>query len=83
MNFCKLKSSELFEYVSYFVQNIDCGYMLRRGGSYRRVPTINVLDHLGRSVVYAHFSKIFFSETAWPIKLKFYVEHPWVGVTKV
>ena len=38
---------------------------------------------LGRSVVYKHFSKIFFSETAWPIKLKFYVEHPWVGVTKV
>ena len=29
------------------------------------------------------FSKIFFSETAWPIKAKFYVEHPWVGGTKV
>ena len=29
------------------------------------------------------FSKIFFSETAWPIKVKFYVEHPWVGGTKV
>ena len=28
------------------------------------------------------FSKIF-SETAWPIKAKFYVEHPWVGGTKV
>ena len=24
-------------------------------------------------------SKIFFSETAWPIKAKFYVEPPWVG----
>ena len=22
-------------------------------------------------------------ETAWPIKAKFYVEHPWEGVTKV
>ena len=28
-------------------------------------------------------SKIFSSETAWPIKAKFYVEHPWVGGTKV
>ena len=28
-------------------------------------------------------SKIFFSETAWPIKAKFYVEPPWVGGTKV
>ena len=34
---------------------------------------------LGQSVVHTHFSKIFFSKTAWPIKLKFYVEHPWVG----
>ena len=34
-------------------------------------------------VVHTHFSKIFSSETAWPIKVKFYVEHPWVGVTKV
>ena len=29
------------------------------------------------------FSKVFSSETAWPIKAKFYVEHPWVGGTKV
>ena len=29
------------------------------------------------------FSKIFFSETAWPIKAKFYVEPPWEGRTKV
>ena len=27
-------------------------------------------------------SNIFFSETAWPIKAKFYVETPWVGGTK-
>ena len=37
---------------------------------------------LGRSVSHTHFSKIF-SETAWPIKVKFYVEHAWVGGTKV
>ena len=28
-------------------------------------------------------SKVFFSETAWPIKMKFYVEPPWVGGTEV
>ena len=38
---------------------------------------------LGQSVVHTHFSKIFFSETAWPIKAKFYLERPWVGETKV
>ena len=27
-------------------------------------------------------SNIFFSQTAWPIKAKFYVEPPWVGGTK-
>ena len=29
------------------------------------------------------FSNIFSSETAWPIKAKFYVEPPWVGEMKV
>ena len=29
------------------------------------------------------FKDPFFSETAWPMKAKFYVEHPWVGGTKV
>ena len=24
-------------------------------------------------------SNVFFSETAWPIEAKFYVEHPWQG----
>ena len=35
------------------------------------------------SVVHSQCSNIFFSETAWPIKAKFYVEPPWVGGTKV
>ena len=30
-----------------------------------------------------NFSNIFSSETAWPIKAKFYVEPPWGGGTKV
>ena len=29
------------------------------------------------------FSNVFSSETAWPIRAKFYVEPPWEGVTKV
>ena len=29
------------------------------------------------------FSNVFSSETAWPIKPKFYVEPPWEGGTKV
>ena len=33
------------------------------------------------SVGRSQCSKIFFSETAWPIKAKFYVEPPWVGGT--
>ena len=35
------------------------------------------------SVVRPPFSKIFFSQTAGPIKAKFYVEPPWEGGTKV
>ena len=35
------------------------------------------------SIVRQPFSKIFFSETAWPIKAKFYVEPSWEGGTKV
>ena len=31
----------------------------------------------------SQFSNIFYSETAWPIKAKFYVEAPWEGGTKV
>ena len=34
------------------------------------------------SVVRSQCSNIFFSETAWPIKAKFYVEPPWVEGTK-
>ena len=29
------------------------------------------------------FSNVFSSETAWPIKAKFYIEPPWEGGTKV
>ena len=47
-----------------------------------RLRSRSSLD-LGQSVVHTHFSKIFFSETAWPIKVKFYVERPWIGGTKV
>ena len=35
------------------------------------------------SVRHPPFSKIFFSETAWPIKAKFYMKHLWEGGTNV
>ena len=35
------------------------------------------------TVVVRTISNIFSSETAWPIKAKFYVEPPWEGGTKV
>ena len=34
-----------------------------------------------RACVRSHFQRS--SSPAWPIKVKFYVEHPWVGGTKV
>ena len=38
--------------------------------------------HRSASVRPSTISKIFSSETAWPIKAKFYVEHPWEGEPK-
>ena len=35
------------------------------------------------SVRRPHFSKIFFSETSWPIKAKFYMRHLWERGTDV
>ena len=35
------------------------------------------------SVRRPQFSKIFFSETAWPVKAKFYMKHLWEGGTNV
>ena len=40
-------------------------------------------SHVRPSIRRPPLSKIFFSETTWPIKAKFYVEHPWEGGTKV
>ena len=46
-------------------------------------PWSGVRRRPSSSVVHPHFSNIFSSETAWPIKAKFYVEPPWEGGTKV
>ena len=47
------------------------------------VEPASVLASVRACVCPFTFSKIFFSETAQPIKAKFYVEHPWVRETKV
>ena len=36
-----------------------------------------------KTPLFKPFLKIFFSEIAWPIKAKFYVEPSWEGGTKV
>ena len=42
------------------------------------------IRHLSSSSVRpSTISNVFSSETAWPIKAKFFVEHPWEGGTKV
>ena len=46
---------------------------IRRPSVIRRRPSVRP----------STFSNIFSSETAWPIKAKFYVEPPWEGGTKV
>ena len=45
-------------------------------------PWSGVRTSVRPSVVRSQCINIFFSETAWPIKAKFYVEPPWVGGTK-
>ena len=45
------------------------------GYAWIRLPSVVVRPFL--------FSNVFSSETAWPIKAKFYVEPPWEGGTKV
>ena len=50
------------------------GYPWIRRPSVRRRPSV---------VRPSTISNIFSSETAWPIKAKFYVEFPWEGGTKV
>ena len=44
-------------------------------GVRRRRPSVVVVRRCSQC------SNIFFSETAWPIKAKFYAEPPWVGGT--
>ena len=54
------------------------GYPWIRRPSVRRRPSASVVRRPSST-----FSNIFSSETAWPIKVKFYVEPPWEGGTKV
>ena len=49
--------------------------MVRRPSSVVRRPSSSVRP--------STISNVFSSETAWPIKAKFYVEPPWEGGTKV
>ena len=46
-------------------------------------PSVRRPSSVRPSVRRPHFSKIFSSETAWPIKAKFYMKHLWEGGTNV
>ena len=46
-------------------------------------PSVRLSSIRRPSVRRPPFSKIFFSETAWPIKAKFYMKHLWEGGTNV
>ena len=48
-----------------------------------RRPSVRPSSVRRPSVRRPPFSKIFFSETAWPIKAKFYMKHLWEGGTNV
>ena len=67
----KLRTTVIFLFVFFFSSPGELiGYpWIRRPSSVRRRPFT--------------FSNIFSSETAWPIKAKFYVEPPWEGGTKI
>ena len=80
----------LFMYVYDIIRYINCIFVQIRTGCCG-----NFLAHLSRRligelIVYQwsgvrrrrpQYSNIFFSETDWPIKAKFYVEPPWEGGT--
>ena len=51
--------------------------------SRRLIGELTVYPFSGVRRCRSQFSNIFSSETAWPIKAKFYVEPPWEGGTKV
>ena len=59
--------------------DICCNYLLAH---LSRRLTGELIVYPWSGVRRSQCSNIFFSETAWPIKAKFYVEPPWVGGTK-
>ena len=82
----------LFNY-SLFQPKASFGYFCELSHIYDFISSPEPLGSQGELIVYPSsrrpsvvrppFQKIFFSETAWPIKAKFYVEPPWEGGTKV
>ena len=86
------KIRRLFQYIYTCLLKILClilghlWYMLLAHLSRRLIGELIVIPMVRRlsasSVRRPQCSNIFFSETAWPIKAKFYVEPPWVEGTK-
>ena len=76
--FLSVRKIALFVYLSEF--NFD-RLLLLAHLSRRLIGELIVYPWSGVGRRRPQCSNIFFSETAWPIKAKFYVEHPWVGGT--
>ena len=86
--FIRLSCGPYFSYYSYFSLLFCCAptfpYFLAHL-SRRLTGELIGYPWIRRPSVFrlSTFSNIFSSETAWPIKAKFYVEPPWEGGTKV
>ena len=62
-------------FLAHLSRRLICELIVYQWSGVRRRPSVVVVRR-------PQCSNIFFSETAWPIKAKFYVEPPWVGGTK-
>ena len=65
-------------YLAHLSQRVTGELIVYPWSGVRRRPSVVLRSSVRRS----QCSNIFFSETAWLIKVKFYVEPPWVGGTK-
>ena len=72
-------SLNLYIFLAHLSQRLIGELIVYPWSGVRRRPSYVVRPSVRRR---PQCSNIFFSETAWPIKAKFYVEPPWDGGTK-
>ena len=77
----KLGFTRVYSFLAHLSRRLIGELIVYPWSGVRRRPS-SVVRRLSSVVRRPQCSNIFFSETAWPIKAKFYVEPPWVGGTK-